>query len=175
MSERKPSVDWNVVAAGEGRVIRLANNAEIIVKEDGSHTRGGLVVAEMVIQPDFSAPPQHLHNAREEAWYVLDGEIDFTSGTRVRRVGPGDWVVVPLGVPHTFATAGDTPARFLTTFTPRLYLDYFVELTEKTASALQETGLSPREVVPGISAEIMPNYETEVIIDPAEWEKSNPR
>ena len=117
-------MDWNVVAAGTGRSMRLDSSSELIIKEDGSYTRGNLVAAETVLQPDFVSPPQHLHHAHEEAWYILEGEVDFTSGTRVRRAGPGDWVVVPLGIPHTFGNPGEVPARFLSFFTPRLYLDY---------------------------------------------------
>jgi mannose-6-phosphate isomerase-like protein (cupin superfamily) len=166
-------VDWNVVKAGGGRTIRLDNSSELTIKEDGLYTRGNLVAAEMVMQPDFVAPPQHLHHAHEEAWYVLDGEVEFTSGTRVRRVGPGDWVVVPLGVPHTFANPGDVPARFLNFFTPRLYLDYLTELAEKTSRALRETDLPPGAVRARIAAETMPKYQTEVIADPAAWEKEH--
>lgn len=166
-------MEWSVLAAGAGRTIRLAN-AEMVVKEDGSHTRGNLMVAEMVIQPDFVAPLQHLHHAHEEAWYILDGEVEFTSGTRVRRVGPGDWVLVPLGVPHTFGNPGRVPARFLSTMTPHLYLDYFLELSERTSRALQEGERPVAEVVGRVSAEIMPKYHTEVITDPAAWERDHP-
>jgi mannose-6-phosphate isomerase-like protein (cupin superfamily) len=172
---QEPFMEWHILAAGAGQIIRLANNAELIVKEDGSKTRGNLFVAEMTIQPDFVAPPQHLHHAHEEAWYVLDGEVEFTSGTRVRRAGPGDWVLVPLEVPHTFGNPGDVPARFLTTMTPRLYLDYFLELSEKASRAVQESDLPTDEVVARVSGEIMPKYHTEVITDPAAWEGEHRR
>lgn len=166
-------MDWNVVAAGAGRVVRLGAAAEMVVKEDGANSRGGLMVAEMSIQPDFGAPLQHLHHAHEEAWFILDGEVEFVSGTRVRRVGIGDWVMVPIGVPHTFSNPGDVPARFLTVMTPNLYLDYFVELGDKAARALAGSDRPAHELQARISAEIMPKYHTEVIADPAEWERRN--
>ncbi|TDT39638.1 cupin domain [Streptomyces sp. BK208] len=155
-------MDWNIVAAGDGRHVGLGDGAELIVKEDGSRTRGNLVVAEMTIPPDFVAPPQHVHHAHEEAWFVLDGIVEFTSGTRLRRVDSGDWVLVPLGVPHTFHNPGSEPARFLTIMTPNLYLDYFIELGERTTRALRETPEPAGEVRTRISGEIMQKYRTEV-------------
>jgi mannose-6-phosphate isomerase-like protein (cupin superfamily) len=166
-------MDWNVVGAGAGRVVKLGDTAEMVIKEDGSNSRGNLMVAEMSISPDFAAPLQHLHRAHEEAWYVLDGEVEFVSGTRVRRVGAGDWVLVPVGVPHTFSNPGDVPARFLTVMTPDLYLGYFVEMGEKTARAVAESDEPVNELRARVSAAIMPKYHTEVITDPGAWEQEN--
>ncbi|MFG1709891.1 cupin domain-containing protein [Nonomuraea sp. M3C6] len=119
----------------------------------------------MVIQPDFAAPLQHLHNGHEEAWFVLDGEIEFTSGTRVTRVGPGGWVLVPIGVPHTFSNAGGVPARFIAVMTPNFYLGYFDELSRAM------DGVSD-EARGRISAGLMAKYQTEVV-DPVAWERDH--
>jgi mannose-6-phosphate isomerase-like protein (cupin superfamily) len=164
-------MDLNIVAAGAGRSLALGESATFLVKEDGSHTQGKLFVAEMVIQPDFAAPIQHLHHAHEESWFVLEGELEFTSGTRVTRVGPGGWVLVPTDVPHTFGNPGDVPARFLAMMTPNLYLDYFVEMAEQLARARQAQGEVTDAVRARISAELMPKYQTE-IVDPAAWERA---
>jgi mannose-6-phosphate isomerase-like protein (cupin superfamily) len=164
-------MDLSIVAAGAGRSVPL-EGAEFVVKEDGSHTRGNLMVAEMVIQPGFAPPVQHLHRAHEEAWYILEGEVEFTSGTRAQRVGPGGWVVVPLGIPHTFGNPGDVPARFLATMTPNLYLDYFVEMADEMARAQQEHGEVSNEIRAQISTRLMPKYHTEVI-DPIAWERDH--
>lgn len=153
----------NVLLAGEGRAVPLGEGARFVVKEDGSRTRGNLMVAEMEIDPGFVAPVQHVHHAHEESWYVLDGELEFGSGDRQIRVGPGGWVLVPLGVPHTFSNPGDAMTRFLAVMTPNLYLDYLVETGER----LGELRAAGRPVTPEVreelGRELMPKYQTEVV------------
>jgi uncharacterized cupin superfamily protein len=116
------------------------------------------MVAEMVIQPDFTAPRQHLHHAHEETWYVLDGELEFTSGAKVTRVRTGDWVLVPAGVPHTFANPGTVPTRFLATMTPDLYLGYFEELSAEVARTHRAGRDLTEEALAQISADLMAKY-----------------
>ncbi len=61
-------------------------------------------------------------------------------------------MLVPIGVPHTFRNSGETPARFLTTFTPDRYIRYFEEI----AAAMDASGSLP----PARVAEIMGRYDT---------------
>jgi mannose-6-phosphate isomerase-like protein (cupin superfamily) len=166
-------MDINIVAAGSGRSISLGPSAQFHVKEDGSHTRGNLMVAEMVIQPEFAAPVQHLHRAHEESWFILEGEVEFTSGTRVSRVGPGGWVLVPIGVPHTFGNPGKIPARFLAVMTPNLYLNYFVEVAKAMGRAGRDGIALTDEKRAQITSQIMSKYQTEVV-DAVAWERDHP-
>src|SRR5262249_32054277 len=100
------------------------------------------------------SPLPHVHRAHEEGFYVLEGEIEFTIGADSIRLGAGGWVLVPIGVPHTFRNPGDTPARFLNTFTPDRYIHYFEE-----AAAIAATGpLAPEQMV-----KIMAHYNTDVL------------
>jgi quercetin dioxygenase-like cupin family protein len=48
------------------------------------------------------AVPLHAHTQEDEIWYVLEGEIAFTAGDETRVEGPGTFVYIPRGVPHTF-------------------------------------------------------------------------
>jgi oxalate decarboxylase/phosphoglucose isomerase-like protein (cupin superfamily) len=70
------------------------------------------------------------------------------------RAGPGTFVMVPIGVPHTFRNPTETPARFLGTFTRRRYQNYFAELSQ-----LFEATASP---TPQQKADLMARYHTEV-------------
>jgi mannose-6-phosphate isomerase-like protein (cupin superfamily) len=60
----------------------------------------------------------HVHNADDEAWHVLAGELTFRYADRSEIVGAGRTVFVAAGVAHTF-TAGPE-ARYLIILTPRL-------------------------------------------------------
>lgn len=60
----------------------------------------------------------HVHHADDEAWHVLDGELQFRFADRTETIGAGETVFVPAGVAHTY-TAGEG-ARYLIVLTPRL-------------------------------------------------------
>ncbi len=145
-----------VLKAGEGHALRLGD-VQMIVKEDGTHTRGTLGLAEFEVPPHgHNAPPLHIHHAHEEGFYVLEGEFEFVVGTETVRVGQGSFVMVPVGVAHSFSNPTEKPARFLNTFTPRRYLSYFEEM-----SHLYEATASPgRQEL----AELMARYDTEVVL-----------
>ncbi|WP_308408278.1 cupin domain-containing protein [Streptomyces olivaceus] len=68
---------------------------------------------------------QHRHAQHDEGFYVLAGTFRFTVGEDHYDAGPGTWVIVPTGAPHTFANVGDENAVMLNTFTPDLYVQYF--------------------------------------------------
>jgi quercetin dioxygenase-like cupin family protein len=59
-----------------------------------------------------------VHDRGDEAFIVLTGELDVTLGSDVRRLQPGDSVMVDAGTPHTFATVADTPTSVLVAMTP---------------------------------------------------------
>ncbi len=145
-----------VLKAGEGHALRLGD-VQMVMKEDGTHTRGALGLAEFELPPHAPTPPPppHIHHAHEEGFYILEGELEFVGGTQTVRAGQGAFVMVPTGVAHTFSNPTERPARFLCTFTPPRYLSYFEEgsqLYQATASP------SPRQI-----AELMARYDTEVV------------
>src|SRR5690348_1249383 len=148
-------MDALILHAGEGRVVPLGPNG-MIVKEDGTRTRETLGIAEFEIAPHGPTPPLHIHHAHEEGFYVLEGELEFTVGSEKIRGGKGTYVIVPIGVAHTFSNPGNEPARFLNTFTPPRYISYFEEM-----SNLFRSGGMPD---PAQGREIMARYNTEVVL-----------
>ncbi|MFG1813870.1 cupin domain-containing protein [Kribbella sp. NPDC049174] len=62
--------------------------------------------------------PLHVHDRGDEGFVVLSGALAVTLGPEVRQLGPGEFVVVPAGSAHTFATIGDLPTSVLVTMTP---------------------------------------------------------
>ncbi|WP_172632172.1 cupin domain-containing protein [Dictyobacter arantiisoli] len=113
-------------------------------------------IAEFTIPPHAPTPPLHVHHAHEEVFNILEGELEFMVGTEKLRASQGDFIMVPIGAIHTFDNLTNKPARFLNTFTPPLYIDYFEELSK----LMQEsTPADPRQMV-----ELMARYQTEVIV-----------
>lgn len=89
----------------------------VTLKATGSQTRGGLTVAEFVNPPGF-APPLHRHLAEDEMFYLLSGTAEFRCDGEVLAAGPGDFVLLPVGLAHTFLVGSDEPLRALQITTP---------------------------------------------------------
>src|SRR5262245_1324420 len=71
-------------------------------------------------------PPLHIHRAEDEAFWVLEGHLTVRCGDEEFAAGPGAFVYMPRGVPHTFRLEGGTPARLLLLLTPGGGEDFFV-------------------------------------------------
>ena len=100
----------------EGQAIWFLAN-RMTIKATAESTGGAYGLVESLIAPGFS-PPLHVHHREDEAFWVLEGEVTMRCGDRSFRAGPGAFVFLPRGVPHTFVVETDTPVRMLTLLTP---------------------------------------------------------
>jgi len=75
-------------------------------------------ICEVTSDPGGPSPPAHVHASHSESFYVLAGELAFVVGEQKLVAGPGTWVHVPAGVPHTFELRGDEQVRFLDVHAP---------------------------------------------------------
>ena len=105
------------VAPGEGRTIQGPAGGPLTFKARGEQTGGRLTAAENIIAPG-DGPPVHTHEAEDEFWWVIEGQLRFKLGDTFAETETGSFVWVPRGVPHAFQNVGDTPARLLVMFTP---------------------------------------------------------
>jgi quercetin dioxygenase-like cupin family protein len=80
-----------------------------IVHSDG---KDGISMFEAAAPHGF-APPPHLHRAEDEAFYVLEGEFRWQVGDAEFRLGAGETVLAPAGVPHSFRIESRGGARWL--------------------------------------------------------------
>ena len=103
------------------------------VKASAEETGGALTVIDSWLTPAAN-PPMHVHHSEDEAFYVLEGEVDFYLGGAEPRVAkPGDFVFGPRGVPHRFEVR--TPeARVLVLGTPGGGEKFFQELGEPAST-----------------------------------------
>jgi mannose-6-phosphate isomerase-like protein (cupin superfamily) len=89
----------------------------VTVKVAGADTSGRLTVVEFVNPPGF-APPLHRHRVEDEMFAVLEGSATFFCDGERLAAGPGDFVVLPAGLPHSFLVSPDSPLRTLQITTP---------------------------------------------------------
>lgn len=97
------------------------------VKAAGSDTGGRVTVVEFQNPAGF-APPLHRHLREDEMFYVLSGAARFQCGDRVFDGGPGDFVLLPLGLPHTFLVGPDEPLRCLQITAPSGFEDFMADV-----------------------------------------------
>ena len=117
------------------------------VKVSASKTAGALAVFEQ-LAPLHSATPTHRHEATDEHFYVLTGEVTFHGPGAVRRCAPGTFVSIPRGTDHAFrVTAG--PARLLVLSTPATF-EGFV----RAVSGPAPEAILPPEGPPPTSADV---------------------
>jgi len=105
----------------------IAGANEVAFKVAGQDTHNGLFIIEQVSQRK-GGPPRHVHRAQEEWFYVIEGEYVFEVGEQRMRLGPGDSLVAPRGVPHVWAYVGEKPGKIMIGFAPAGQMEkFFVE------------------------------------------------
>jgi quercetin dioxygenase-like cupin family protein len=75
-------------------------------------------VLEFTIEGPFDGPDPHTHDDHTDAFYVLEGELDFHVDGETIRGTPGTFVAAPPGVPHGFKKHEPGTARFLNIHAP---------------------------------------------------------
>jgi quercetin dioxygenase-like cupin family protein len=127
------------VGAGEGQRIRNPLGGDITHIVRGEHSNGALAAMEAVNWPG-EGPPLHVHTREDETVYVLEGGFRFRLGDRLSSTGPGSFVFIPRGLPHTWQVTGDQLGRMLVTFSPagmEGFFDSLAKLTEFDLSAFR--------------------------------------
>ena len=138
MTETMPSRAY-LRRPDEGQALWFLGNL-VTVKATAAETRGQLTVVEFLNPPGF-APPLHRHRDEDEMFYVLSGSAEFRCGQDVLTARPGDFVLLPVGLPHTFVVASDEPLRTLQITTPAGF--------EKFAAAVGQAAPERRLPEPG--------------------------
>ena len=136
------------VAADEdrfGRARKVFGVMPFAVKVSGVDTGGSLLVIEQA--NDYrGGPPRHVHHAQEEWFYVVSGRYRVEVGGVAHDLRPGDAVLAPRGVPHTWALVADGPGRMLIAFTPAGEMEAFFD------RATQLPGVPPHQEVAALFA-----------------------
>ena len=65
------------------------------------------------VMPQGFSPPLHIHYSEDEIFFMLAGEVRFHVGGEALLVRPGDTLMAPKGVPHTFVVTSTEDARWL--------------------------------------------------------------
>jgi mannose-6-phosphate isomerase-like protein (cupin superfamily) len=139
----------------------------VTFKAVSEETGGEYSLYELTVPPQLGALP-HIHHAETEAFYVLEGEVEFLKGERTVSARVGEFVFIPRGVVHGFRNVGNEPARCLGIVTPG-------GLAEKLLTGLGEPAKA--ETLPPLPegppdveriAQIVSKYDTEMVLPPGQ-------
>ncbi len=98
----------------ENSIIVAGNVFSILA--DKKSTGGAYTLIDVIVKQGREAPP-HTHTLEDEIFYILEGEVEFTSNGIITLAKPGDQVFQPRNAQHWFKLKTPT-ARALVMFTP---------------------------------------------------------
>jgi mannose-6-phosphate isomerase-like protein (cupin superfamily) len=126
----EPTQDVFCHSPGEDEPIRFIGDV-FTIKAQSSATGGAYSVTEMTVSPEAEGPPLHHHTDCEEAFYIIDGELEFeVDGTKYP--APSDsFLVVPRGAKHGYINPTREPARVLVLISPPGFEEHFREMGER--------------------------------------------
>ena len=104
------------VPPGGGK--RLWVTDELVTfKASGEDTGEAYALTDSTVPPQ-GGPPPHIHHREDEAFWVLEGELEVSVGENTFRAGAGSFVHLPKVLLHSYQNVGTGPARFLTLMVP---------------------------------------------------------
>ncbi|MFJ3902377.1 cupin domain-containing protein [Streptomyces sp. NPDC090025] len=104
------------VPAGEGESKWVAGDV-YTVKADSARTGGRFGFVEASVPPG-GGPTAHVHNSHGEAFYIVDGTLEFLNGDETINARSGDFFYVPPGIRHRFRNKGVHTTKMLFFFSP---------------------------------------------------------
>jgi mannose-6-phosphate isomerase-like protein (cupin superfamily) len=109
----------------------------IVVRLSSEASGGTLTILEEV--PPLVDTPLHVHSKEDEVFHILEGEHVVQRGDEEFRLGPGDTIFLPRGVPHAQRRVQEGVGRHLVICTPGGFEGFFRDL----AAAEQRGTLGP--------------------------------
>jgi mannose-6-phosphate isomerase-like protein (cupin superfamily) len=104
----------------------------ILIRASAETTGGSMTVLEEV--PPLVDTPLHVHEREDELFLSLDGEHVIEVGGQEHRIGPGDTVFAPRGVPHAQRRVVPGEGRLLVVTSPGGLEGFFRELAAADAA-----------------------------------------
>jgi mannose-6-phosphate isomerase-like protein (cupin superfamily) len=116
-----------LVRGGEDRFgedVRLGGVSPNRLKVSAVDTAGALAVFEFE-SVGKGGPSLHVHHDQDEWFFVREGQYVFRVGDAELRLGPGDSLLGPRGIPHTWAHLESGTGRLLYLVQPAGLMESF--------------------------------------------------
>lgn len=153
------------IPAGEGESLWTVGDTYTL-KATSANTNGALFLMEASVPPQ-GGPPPHIHRETDEAYYVLEGEVEVQGGESTFVAAAGSFVFIPKGAVHTFKNVGTGTTKMLILAVPAGFEGYF-RAVGRPAGEGAAPPMSPEEIEMAIAE--APNYDSEILLPPREAE-----
>ena len=156
MTSQSPAM----IARDEGGHFHFLNT--LYTAKINSEQANGQFTAMEFLGPKNFGPPLHRHEAEDELFYLVDGQVWFSCGDvdAVHETGAVVWL--PRGLPHTFQVRSET-ARVFQVSTPGGFESFVAALGRSTGEPVLP---DPEEIDPGHVAEVCARFNIEVLGPP---------
>jgi quercetin dioxygenase-like cupin family protein len=108
---------------------------------DSRETEGAWSLFEEEV-PIGMGPPSHRHDW-DEAYYILEGEVDFEIDGQTVKSRPGDFNYLPRNTIHAFKGASLEPARVLIFAAPAHASEFFEEVNTEVRNLPDDLKMIP--------------------------------
>jgi len=152
-----------VIVAGEGRSILVVGD-RYTIKCSGNDTSGAYALVEAIVPPG-SGPPPHIHSREDEAFNVLEGELQFHADGLNFTATSGAWVTLARGSLHSFKNTGSKTTRMLIVVTPAGLEAFFLEIGREAIDGETEPVTPTPEDIQKL-LQIAPKYGIEIRMPP---------
>jgi quercetin dioxygenase-like cupin family protein len=134
-----------ILGRNEGALL-IARGAQLLFKATGEETGAAFSLMDRVLPPGGRPPPAHVHPDCIEAFFLVEGALEFVLDGERSQVGRDGFVLIPGGVSHTFVNNANAPARVLILHSPALD-GYFRDLHQLWAQEATPTEDQERELM----------------------------
>jgi len=117
-----------IIKPGEGNTLNVLG-MPLRFLCDAEDTQGVWSLMEEEIPLDHGPPP-HRHDW-DEAYYVIDGALNFEMDGKSVRVGPREFAYFPRNTVHAFKGASPSPARVLIFAAPAHSSAFFLDVNRE--------------------------------------------
>src|SRR5918994_7212658 len=153
------------VTEGEGKMLWVVDEL-MTFKASGEDTGGAYALTDSMVPPG-GGPPPHIHHWEDEAFWVLEGELEVMVGESTFRASAGSFVHLPKDIAHAYENVGTEPARFLTLIVLAGLEKLFEEVGKPGSDVSSQPPFEEKDieklltVAPKYGAEILPPPESE--------------
>lgn len=129
-----------IVKPGDGKMLNVLG-MPLRFLCDAKDTRGAWSLMEEEIALG-QGPAAHRHDW-DEAYYVLNGILEFEIDGEKTRLGSGEFAYLPRKTVHAFKGASDSPAHVLIFAAPAHSSDFFEDVNREVVKIPDDLGKVP--------------------------------
>ena len=113
------------------KIIKYNEGVEVHFKQEGKKSNNEISIFNCIIPSKSRTPMPHYHADFDETVFGVKGKISWTVAGKTTEIGPGESILIPRGVTHSFSNNTDETVEFRCHVSPGiLNSDYFEDIAE---------------------------------------------